>query len=415
MKPPEAGEEIFDPHNILFEVWTTAGFVALIALLVALAIGLWNLREAAPGMDVEVADAGVRKRRDPTAAPASALWLVVWGGLGGWIGVVLLGLLNPFMGDLFPRWLILGVGWLVAAGAGFGLWRRPEALTGPLFGAALIALFVNLLGAGGIGIPVVAGSLWSLLAIGLNFQETRPCGVQREVGGRVGAFGLACVWVAFVGIFFGAVGPYFLADAAIQTAEEALRATPPAIERAEAAYQLAAVADVYTARPWISQAALDYQVWDSRGAKPSDLRWRKVLVNMLKGVEPPRSSKNWSRHRERARMASLLLKQLGSAISPVEITILRGKVVEASRSAVLLYPTNASLRAWLAEASADIGMTADAIQEGKEALRLDKLTPHRDKHLDPKIKLWLENKLPEWEKRVSEVDAVSKPESKAKP
>ena len=415
VKPPEAGEEIFDPHNMLLEVWTTAGFVALLALGLALTVGLGNLLRPTIEVEVEAPDPKLAKRRDPTAPPRSVLWLVVWGGLGGWLGVVLLGQLNPFMGDLFTRWLILGGAWVVAAAAGALLWRRPEAVSSALVGAALIALIVNLLAAGGIGIPVVAGGLWTMLAIGLNLQEGRSCAVHRVVGGRFGAFGLACVWVACLGIFVGAVSPYFQAESAIRNAEEALRATPPAIEKAEAAYQRAAAADQYTARPWMSQAALDYQVWDSRGAKSSDLRWKKILVNMIKAVEPPRPSNLWWRHRERARMASLLLKQLGGAISPIEVTILRGKVVEASRTAVLLYPTNASLRAWLAEASAEISMTADAMKEGKEALRLDKATPHRDKHLDPNIKRWLENKIPEWEKAARDAQPISPSAATPKP
>ena len=96
-------------------------------------------------------------------------------------------------------------------------------------------------------------------------------------------------------------------------------------------------------------------------------------------------------------MTNLLIKQLGDKLSPLDATSYRADVVHASRTAVRLYPTNASLRAWLAEASAEIGMIPDALTEGREALRLDRLTPHPDKKLEPAVRLWLESKLPEWE------------------
>ena len=42
-KLPEASEEILDPHNLFLEVWATGGFWALLALVLALALGFWNL------------------------------------------------------------------------------------------------------------------------------------------------------------------------------------------------------------------------------------------------------------------------------------------------------------------------------------------------------------------------------------
>src|SRR5262249_9645859 len=42
-KLPQSSEEILDPHNLFLEVWATGGFWALLALIAALALGLWNL------------------------------------------------------------------------------------------------------------------------------------------------------------------------------------------------------------------------------------------------------------------------------------------------------------------------------------------------------------------------------------
>ncbi len=61
----------------------------------------------------------------PAAPPRRVGWLVACGGLGGWALVVMLGRLNPFEGDLFFRWMILGASWVAAvflvrlSGAGY--------------------------------------------------------------------------------------------------------------------------------------------------------------------------------------------------------------------------------------------------------------------------------------------------------
>ncbi len=75
----------------------------------------------------------------------------------------MLGGLNPFEGDLFFRWLILG-----AKLAGGGVPRcsalAPAAYSrARLLAAAVLAVLINLLAAGGIGIPTVAlgfGRCW---------------------------------------------------------------------------------------------------------------------------------------------------------------------------------------------------------------------------------------------------------------
>ena len=43
-------------------------------------------------------------------------------------------------------------------------------------------------------------------------------------------------------------------------------------------------------------------------------------------------------------------------------------------------------------------MTPDAVREAREALRLDRLTPHLDKKLPDPVRERLEAQLPAWEK-----------------
>jgi O-Antigen ligase len=404
-KLPEASEDVKDPHNLVLEVWATAGIWAVVALSAAIAVGLWNaFRPGQVKVDDEVSleiepPAPGRKRRDPSAPPMGVAWLIGAGALGWILACPPIGGLNPFdtKGEMFFRWLFLGVAWPVAIGCGVLAWRR-QPLDPAWLGAAALAILVNLLAAGGIGIPSVALGLWVALALASNLREDRACGRLREAGGRVPAYGLAALWMAFVGTFCGAVTPYWYSQAAMADAADALRSRPPNYERAENAYLKAKDLDKYNPRPWLDLASLDFETWKFRGAKGDDLRWNKVPVEMLESVEPPRPTNSWSLHRERARMSKLLLNALGDKVSQKKRTKLLADVVHASRRAVQLYPANSSLRAWLAEASADIGMIPDALTEGEEALRLDKLTPHLDKKLDPKIRVWLEDKLPEWKK-----------------
>ena len=145
--------------------------------------------------------------------------------------VLLVGQMNLFQGDLLVRWVILSGSWLLAALLGLGFWRRVP-LPATAFGAAVLACVVNLLAAGGIGMPAVALGLWLLIALGLNLRDDRPCGRLREYAGRLPAFALAIVWSALAGSFVGAITPFWRSEAALAGADDALAHRPPDFERA---------------------------------------------------------------------------------------------------------------------------------------------------------------------------------------
>ena len=408
-KLPEASEDIKDPHNFILEVWAISGLAALLPLVAAVVLLLWNgfgpprvVRDGTTSAEPStLPPASPRERayREPDAPPEGEGWLLGCAGLGWLLACPPIGGLNPFM--VTERWMILGLAWSLAVGLGLWAWRR-QPLEPAWLAAGGLAILVNLLAAGGIGIPAVALGLWVAFGLALNLRDDRPCGrLSDPPFGRTSAFVLAVVWVAMLGTFVGAVGPYWRAEKAMAEAEDALKARPPAFEKAQAAYERAIAADKLSSRPWLAMAALEYAIWDMRGAKPGDLRWRKIPVEMAEAAYAKRTPSNWTVHRERARMSTLLLKRLGDRISPKDRLKLMGDAVNASRTASRLYPTNAMLRAWLAESSATIRMYPDAVTEGREALRLDKLTPHADKKLDPKIREWIESNLPDWEKSVS--------------
>ena len=117
-KLPESSEEILDPHNLFLEVWATAGFWAFLALVLGLILGLRELLgRSGPGeRDRRDADASTERPPGPGAEDEPSrrsAWLVVSAG-AAWVLVVVLGMMNLFESDMFPRWLILGASWIAA-------------------------------------------------------------------------------------------------------------------------------------------------------------------------------------------------------------------------------------------------------------------------------------------------------------
>ena len=102
-------------------------------------------------------------------------------------------------------------------------------------------------------------------------------------------------------------------------------------------------------------------------------------------------------------MIHQMLKVAGSKLQPLELMRLRGELVKSTRTASLLYPTNIELHARLAEASAEISMYQDAVDEATEALRLDRITPHRDKKLPDPIRNRLEAQIPAWSENAAKM------------
>jgi len=411
-KLPQSSEEILDPHNLFLEVWATGGAWALLALVAALASGIAILlgRSSPAGANLtRVTRLGGGARRQPgppsepnprdaddesDAPPRRLGWLIASAG-AGWALVVILGRLNPFEGDLFYRWLILGASWLAAILLGAPLWRRLPIPASAL-GAALVAVVINLVAAGGIGIPTVALGLWSMLALGLNLRDDRSCGRLREYDSRIPAFALAVGWAALLGTFVGMVGPFWQSEAAVAAAEAAAEHRPPDFARAEAAYKSAIEADRYNVRPWLKFASFCALVWREHGSKVEDPQWRKIPILYQMAASAPRNPGSWSLHADRARVIFQLLSMVGPRLDPVEALRYRGEIVEAARKATLLHPTNGELHARLAEASAEIAMYKDAVTEATEALRLDQITPHLDRKLPKAVRKRLEAMIPKW-------------------
>jgi hypothetical protein len=388
-----SSEEIKDPHNLFLEVWACSGAGAAAALLAAVVL---ILRETLGA----TRDTG----EPPSAAPPdpgssrTPPWLWVCAGAGGWQLVVLLGPLDPFNSpDDLARWLVLGAGWAASALLLAPLLSRRPA-EGAELGAGFLAVTVNLLAAGGIAFPPVALMFWSLGAIGQNLRDDQPCGAPRRLGGRGLAFVTAAGLAALIGTFVGAMLPAWKARAAMAEGHEALMGPgPPKVERAREAYRRAAEADPYAAEPRMALAELAFRAWLAEGARPGSGVWIEVARALDDAATPPRNPDSLTVQRQRIRLLQELIRLQGPSLSPAGLRALYEDLVNASARAVSLYPNDARLRAGLAEAAAGLGRLDEAVQQAREALRLDARTPHKDRKLPDGVRKRLEEALPRWE------------------
>src|SRR5262249_6609751 len=161
-----------------------------------------------------------------------------------------------------------------------------------------------------------------LLALGLNLRDDRRCSRLYEYGSRIPPFVLSTIWAAGLGLFLGAVVPYWRAEAAIADAEEAIHAgrmpDNASFEKAERIYKERAIgADRYYARPWLKYAAFGIDAWTFRGAKFEDQRWKTIPQNLLEAVTLPRNPNAWTVHRYRAEAIRTLLQKLGTHLEPI--------------------------------------------------------------------------------------------------
>lgn len=352
-KLPEASEEIADPHNFLLEVWATAGTPAMLAMLAVLGLyasALFRRRSLEPDGQEEPAE-------EPDTTPvllggAAAGLLLAWpismaGGVPLSDVVVLLGLplAAATAAGLFP-WIVHG--------------RMPALL--PLVGVAV--LLVDLLAAGGIGSPGVSGTLWLLLALGLNGVQY---GSVRMASQKTGLALLAAAVLLAVACYLTAYGPVLNARWRIERVAE-----EPA--QAKGLLMAAAAADPLAAEPWNLLAGLELY---ALGQQPSDEKYAEFDQCQREFIRrKPNSAAAAAAAAERYFLAFEQTKQS----RPLE------EAIELYHRAVSLYPNNATHRANLALALAAVGDGPAARREAARALELDALTPHEDKKLPTKLR-----------------------------
>ena len=287
-KLPEASEEVADPHNFLLEIWATAGTPAMLAFLAVLACFLaeGGRRRAEGGRESgqRAVDSDQCGPEPPIPNPQSLIPTCP----DAWIHVLAGGALG-FL-------LSVPVGMLSAAPPGTGRgaasdcrWRpSPSDCSGAGFEKAdgcrcfrrsgLWSLLVDLLATGGIGLPSVAGTLWLLLALGLQGERPHELRLRNAWAALAVAVGLA------VACYCTAYNPVLACQAQLRMAErEPLRA----VEHLEAA----AAADPLSAEPWRQLAAIHFQTWWQSPDEDTFRRFEQANAQALSRA--PNSSVAW--------------------------------------------------------------------------------------------------------------------------
>ena len=357
-KLPESSEEIADPHNWVFDLWTSGGILALVGFFVLLGLGVRHLRR-----DGSDSDAGEKY-------PAQTASLSAW-EIGAVLAFPLVMLVRWFAGEsveLRPVWLLLGgavAWWVLRKNAGS---KIPPA---GLFAGGL-ALLVHLLGAGGIEMPAIAQSLLILLVF-LDWQpwergaespsRTRhaPKTALLISGLGLAAFGL-CLVSATIPVWYRNV--YVLVGNAAFTVDHR-----PLAARS---FEAAATADPYSPEPAESLSELYFQIWlGSRRERDFE---RAVQFGESAITLDPAAAGGYRR-------LGMIYFQRG---------MLQNSAADANRAVAYLskaverYPNYAPLRAESAMTFELAGDAESARKEAKTALQLDQINRaagHRDKYL----------------------------------
>jgi hypothetical protein len=367
-KLPQASEEIRDPHNFLLEIWATAGTLALLAtcqLLFVFAWRTWNLKDPGSAISqVSQAPAAGESSRSATFMAA-----------GGVMGFLLALVIGPSVGLVFSEYQLAGGVLLFAAAIALAWpWVIDGRLASRLPALGVLVLAVHLLAAGGIAFPGVAGTLWILLALGLNATDA-PCGARPAQAPRRGAkwatmAGLVLTCAAGAACFYLAYAPVVRAHAAFVRAEEDGLTVDARINLLIDAAQ----ADPLSAEPWSQIAELELARLKGNPHDPStDARLIKATTKVLE--LRPHSSVAW--------------RQVGRWFRECYLYTRHEKTAEAAamalRRAVELYPNLAPLRGEYALALSAEGDRAGARRQAQIARRLDGLTAHVDKKLSPEL------------------------------
>jgi hypothetical protein len=361
-KLPEASEEIRDPHNFLLEIWATAGAFAMIALCDLLGVAAWRTRKLPANAEASSSESDT----------LSSAWVVL---AGGGLGFVLAFALAPSAGLIMPEYFLIAA--LAIAGVVAWLawpWIETGTLPARLPALGALVLAVNLLAAGGIAYPGVAGTFWILLALALNAADdaelhsaARPLtGAWRLVPHALGAIAIG----ALVACYVLAYGPVTGVQAALVRAE-----TERTADARVNALLDAAAADPLSAEPWAAIGAIELE--RLKADPKSDASRERFMMAATRMVElRPRSS-------AACRQAANWYTQLSAVDNDPTLAKFAAKLYQR---AVELYPTLPALRVEYALALERVGQKREAAEQVKAALELDGMTPHPDKKLSPELR-----------------------------
>jgi O-antigen ligase len=394
-KLPEASEEIADPHNFLLEIWSNAGTPAMLAFVVMLGCFFRGQRSGDGGQGedelpspfgrVSRGDGGVNlpspacgrgaggeggSYRQEISQPIP----ILLGGILGFALAIPIGMLSAAPPGLFVTFL--GLPFAIVAFWLLYPWIQNGELPSwaPAIGVAV--LLVDLLAAGGIGLPSVAGTFWLLLALGLHGKPVRS--LQPSVA-----------WAALVIAVGLAIACYRTAYEPVLNCQGQMRLAQHRLSQAEQYLEAAAAADPLSAEPWRQMAALAFEQWWQTPDQELFERFERADAKVLE--LSPNAAPAWYASgsyylRATTKPGPDVKRQAPNAAS---------KSIEALAKAIAIYPNNATYHATLAEACNVAGDRARFRVEAETALQLDEATPHIDKKLPAEVRDRLRRQLSE--------------------
>ncbi|MCU0958775.1 MAG: O-antigen ligase family protein [Pirellulaceae bacterium] len=369
-KAAGASETVADPHNFLLEIAATAGLPAAICF-VAAAVILVAARRRRP-LTPPPAAATERDGRDSRMAVPGEHPTVV-GIYAGCLAGFGLAFPAAWAGglDVDPAVLFwacpaaIGALWLSHG------WVRDGNLPPHVVLAALAALLVNLLAAGGISYPGVGQQVWWLAALALNARmicgsEAMPLLAPRHPV-ALGRDGIALVAVVLLAgaCYVTMYRPVLQARRLLLVAQTAARA-----DEAERRWIEACDADPWSGEAWELRAELAARSWMARPTDDGEAKFYECLDQLRR------------RDRNSSRVYRLCGDWAFEMYAAAPRPRLGQEAIEAYEQAVALYPNSGVLHAQLAWACHVLGRTEQAWHHAREALRLDALMPHTELRLN---------------------------------
>ncbi|MBA2115923.1 O-antigen ligase family protein [Bremerella alba] len=359
---PMASETVADPHNFIFEVWASAGTPALLLLVAAMVFWTLQIARAPNPTDTTVEAAKPANQDDPRSA--YPLWL------GAGLALLFAPLLQMIMQEVSPDYMPVIIGIIPTGFVAWTLWGQPISQNLRLWmSIAIAALVINLLAAGGISFPSVAGSLFLLAAI----ASPAHCSILLEDGPKkmiplgVGAIGLMVV--TLWGIQPSQARRTQMSLSTLAGRQGDWRAM-------EQHVKLATAADTWSKEGPAALANVYFQGWVNNS--DASLKDREPLLVGLEDALAEtfrRAGHSFPLH---STAGEWFLDVYRQSDDPDHLLV----AINHFREATHLFPNRAIHQAQLAWALHLADLKEESIAHADEALRLDKLNPHAERYLN---------------------------------
>jgi tetratricopeptide (TPR) repeat protein len=352
---PESSEEIADPHNLVLDLWTSGGLIAVLGFCACLVLGFGRILLRRP---VEM----------PRAEEERGELFPSWASLlpaGVGFALAIFAPVLAGTGDFDAVPLILLAGWLLV----MAILRRnlgTTAVSGAALCAAAVGLLVHLLDLGGIEMPAIVQLL--LVIAALAFVNRGDAGSAKSRPWIPWAIGMIAI-AAFLGCAATATLPVLQRRALIVSADQAV-VLGGNYKFALSNYAEAAARDPFSAEPHRKSAEAFFSQWQVAADDEKDFAKAVEALKNAMTLDPNDPS---------------LYRRLGEYY---EAKFARTREREDAAKAALAfgdaiqrYPNDSATRAKLAFAFSDAGEKDKAQIQAKQALELDRIN-HEQQHTD---------------------------------